>query len=63
MISWKYNRFGHVEIWNGDKIEAREADLYLQVDFDVAAFFNQQGLDFDDIEIDETGTCEDPGYF
>lgn len=63
MISWKYNRFGHVEIWNSDKIEAREADLYIQADFDVRAFFNQQGLDVDDIEIDETGTCEDPGYF
>ncbi len=63
MISWKYNRFGHVEIWNSDNIEAREADLYLQVDSDVKAFFNQQGLDVDDIEIDETGHCEDPGYF
>ncbi len=63
MINWRYNRFGHVEIWNSDTIEAREADLYLQVDFDIRVFFNQQGLDVEDMETGETGRCEDPGYF
>jgi len=60
VISWKYNRFGHVEVWNSKKIEDRQADLYIQGEFDVRAFFNQQGLEVDDLEIDETGSCEDP---
>jgi len=65
MISWRYNKFGDVELWNGrlPQDEHREADLYMQGDFDVRAFFNQQGLDVDDIESGDTGECEDPGYF
>lgn len=35
MIRWKYNRFGHVEIWGESNKEPRESDIYLQVDTDV----------------------------
>lgn len=63
MIRWKYNRFGHVEIWEDADSAEGEADLYLQVDTDVQAFLEQIGVDPDDVEIDETGECEDPGYF
>lgn len=38
-IRWKYNRFGHIEIWDESKQTPREADLYFQVDTDVTGFF------------------------
>ncbi len=62
-IRWKYNRFGHVEVWEDANKAAGESDLYIQVDTDVKAFFESIGIDMDGIEILETGECEDPGYF
>lgn len=62
-IHWKYNHFGHVEIWEDADSAEGEADLYLQVDTDVQSFFEQIGVNPDDVEKDETGECEDPGYF
>ncbi len=65
MIRWKYNRFGHVEIWNEDKPTDRpgKADIYLQVDTDVKAFFEVIGLNQDEVNVNDWDTCNDPGYF
>lgn len=63
MIRWKYNRFGHVEVWKDADKATGESDLYVQIDTDVRSFFEQIGLNVEDIEIEETGECEDPGYF
>lgn len=62
-IRWKYNRFGHVEIWEDANKATGESDLYLQIDTDVKSFFEQIGVDMDDVEIEEIGECTDPGYF
>jgi len=61
-ITWKYNRFGHVEVWKGDEDE-EEADLYIQQDTDVEEFFKKIGLDPETIEPGDFDTAEDPGYF
>lgn len=62
MITWKYNRYGHVEVWQGTEMKG-ESDLYIQADYDVEAFFNQIGFNMDQIDIGDFDTCEDPGYF
>lgn len=61
-ITWKYNRYGHVEVWNGDEDE-EEADLYIQQEADVNEFFRKIGLDPETVNIDDFDTVEDPGYF
>lgn len=69
-LTWKYNRFGHVEIWKGSEMRG-ESDLYLQTDYDVGHFFYLIGLSTDpeqigapeDIGIDDWDTVDDPGYF
>ncbi len=65
MIRWRYNRFGHVEIWNEDKPAdcPGEADIYLQVDTDVKAFFEVIGMNHEEVNVDDWDTCNDPGYF
>lgn len=61
-ITWKYNRYGHVEIWKGTEMEGA-SDIYLQVDTDVEEFFKGIGLDVADVGIDDWDTVDDPGYF
>ena len=61
-ITWKYNRYGHVEVWKGDEDE-EEADLYIQQEEDVNEFFRHIGVDPDTVNIDDFDTAEDPGYF
>ena len=61
-ISWKYNRFGHVEVWNGPMTE-KEADLYIQQDTDVKAFFEHIGVDPDTVNPGDFDIADDPGYF
>ena len=61
-ITWKHNRFGHVEIWQGKDMEG-EAELYLQNDIDVKSFFQLLGMEVENIEIGDHDTCVDVGYF
>lgn len=61
-MRWKYNRYGHVEIWKKDD-GSGESDLYLQADYDVERFFADIGLSVEDIGIDDWDFAEDPGYF
>jgi len=63
MIRWKYNRFGHVEIWGESNKEPRESDIYLQVDTDVQSFFEQIGIDPENVNVEDSDTCKDLGYF
>ncbi len=62
-VRWKYNRFGHVEIWDESKQTPRETDVYLQTEEDVKAFFDSIGMSISDVNVDDWDTCEDPGYF
>ena len=52
MTIWKYNRFGHIEIWHGEDMEG-EADEYIQVDYEVEAFLNDLGRSSEDMGIDD----------
>lgn len=62
LITWKYNRFGHLEVWEGT--EARgESDLYIQSEDDVEAFFDHIGIPADMVDPGDWDTCEDPDYF
>ena len=61
-ITWKYNRYGHVEVWKGDEDE-EEADLYIQQDTDVEEFFRKIGVDPETVGPGDFDTAEDPGYF
>ena len=64
MAIWRYNRFGHVELWKNDDMNG-ESDIYLQVDYDVKAFFESIGYsDVDMIDIDDHDHFDDTmGYF
>lgn len=64
-LRWRYNRFGHIELWNLNKHDkpSREADLYMQGQDDVRMFFQTLGLNPDEAEIGDEGTAVDPGYF
>jgi len=65
LIRWKYNRFGHVEIWNENRPSkaTQEADIYIQVDTDLQAFFEQIGMNPEEVNVEDWDTCKDPGYF
>ncbi|QST02630.1 hypothetical protein IMZ31_18960 (plasmid) [Pontibacillus sp. ALD_SL1] len=48
MITWNYNRLGHIEIWEGEvnpTTVERDADLYFQVDAEVESFLEHIGQD------------------
>lgn len=62
LITWKYNRYGHLEIWQGDRMDG-EADIYIQADHEVETFFAQIGLPIDLVDPGDHDVCEDPGYF
>lgn len=67
-LTWKYNRFGHVEVWKGEHnreyIDNHESDLYFQVDYDVEAFFENIGVNMDDLSVDVWDVTDDTvGYF
>ena len=61
-ITWKYNRYGHVEVWKGDEDE-EEADIYIQQEEDVNEFFRKIGVDPETVGPGDFDTAEDPGYF
>lgn len=66
MLTWRYNRFGHVEIWQGEVNPyevGREGDELLQVDTDVEAFFDHIGQNMDEVYPGDWDTAEDIGYF
>ncbi|MFQ3543587.1 hypothetical protein Q7A53_05830 [Halobacillus rhizosphaerae] len=66
MITWHYNRFGHVSIWKGEienPCNNLESDIYLQIDTDVEAFFEHIGMNIDEVYPDDWDTCSDSGYF
>jgi hypothetical protein len=65
MISWRLDRFGNIEVWDGrlPYDDGRKADHYITGDVDVNAFLNTQGLDKDHVEPGDTGECADPGFF
>ena len=64
MAIWRYNRYGHVELWKNDDM-SKESDIYIQVDYDVKAFFDSIGYtDMDMIDIDDWDHFDDTmGYF
>ncbi|WP_145949577.1 hypothetical protein [Paenibacillus sp. Y412MC10] len=65
VLTWRYNKDGHVEIWNGSIIpdQAAESDLYLQQDTDVKSFFNAFGMKLNDISIGDWKVQQDTiGY-
>ena len=67
------NKFGHVEIWKGkikdaysrssDEIGESDAQIYLQADYDVKAFFDLIGKEYEAIESGDWEYAVDPGYF
>ncbi len=57
-VRWKYNRFGHVEIWDESNPAPRESDVYLQSEEDVKAFFDSIGTITDDVNIDDWDYAE-----
>ena len=57
-VRWKYNRFGHVEIWDESNPTPRESDLYLQTEEDVETFFGSIGMSADDVNIDDWDYAE-----
>lgn len=63
-VRWKYNRFGHVEVWDESNQTPREADFYIQIEESVDAFFNHIGLDVHEVLIDEWDYAEvEDDYF
>ena len=58
MTIWKYNRFGHVEIWHGEYMEG-EADVYIQLDYEVEAFLNDRGFTSEEMGIDDWDNFEE----
>ena len=66
MLTWRYNRFGHVEIWKGEVNPyevGRESDRYMQIDTDVEVFFENIGVKMNEVHIGDWDTAEDIGYF
>jgi hypothetical protein len=67
MLSWKYNRFGHVEIWKGKvwypEMKNNEADLYLQDSTDVESFFKTINVNMERVSIDDWDFAEDKGCY
>jgi hypothetical protein len=63
-IRWKYNRFGHVEVWDESKQMPREADVYVQTEEDVNAFFDSIGMSIVEVNIDDWDYAEiEPEWF
>ena len=63
-VRWKYNRLGHVEIWDEANQTPREGDIYLQTEDDVNAFFNHIGQDISEVMIDDWDHAEiEPEWF
>ena len=63
-VRWKYNRFGHVEIWDESNPTPRESDLYLQTEEDVETFFGSIGMSTGDVNIDDWDYAEiEPEWF
>lgn len=56
MDTWKYNRFGHIEI-TGDGL-----DIYIQTDYDVAQFLESVGLNLMDVCVDDWGYFDGSEY-
>ena len=58
MTIWKYNRFGHIEIWHGDYMEG-ESDEYIQADNEVEDFLKDRGYTSEDMGIDDWDNFEE----
>ena len=61
-ICFKYNRLGHIELWNG-LLPISEPDLYIEDFNEIDEFFNDIGIDVQAAKIDVVEICNDTGYF
>lgn len=65
MITWLYNEYGHIEIWEGELNPyevKRESDLYIQNDMEVDHFFYMVGTKKDPLST-SWDIAQDLGYF
>jgi hypothetical protein len=67
MITWLYNRFGHIQIYQGEvgyrHIMNNDCDVLLQSEDDVKQFFYDIGFDYDGVHVNDWGLSIDLGYF